>query len=794
MKIANVIIDGKTRQVDKGFSYRIPEGLDSAVSVGVRVRVPFGRGDRHEIGYVIKVEEKENSGKIKEIMQVLDDAPLFDREKLVEAYWIKNRYFSTFADSIKLFLPPGSAAHLTEWVRLTGKKQSNLSNMESKAADILAENGEICAFDVLKEQLGDKTRTIVNSLLKKGIVEITHTAEKKIEVRRMRVLRFVGRTQKKLSDAGERAVRIMEESKYLSMADLCLFASCSTSTVRTLIKNGVLEAEEVEVSRSRFKNQKANDKKTTMLNDGQKKVAEAIEKHPPAPFVPMLLHGVTGSGKTEVYLAAIEKVLKNGGSAIVLVPEIALTHQMVGRFISRFGRETAVLHSGLSLGERHDEWLRIRRGEARVVIGARSAVFAPCKNLSLIIIDEEHEDTYKSETGVRYHAREVAMLRAKTEGAKLLLASATPSVESYYHAQNGTYRLLELNERYNDAPLPKAILVDMREELHSGNTSMVSRTLQRELEKNLAKSEQSILFLNRRGYASYVNCRSCGHVEECPHCSITLTYHSFSDTLNCHYCGYRKKNITKCPECGSDHMAAFGAGTQKIEELTEEILPNASVIRMDVDTTRKKEAHEKILARFRDEKIDVLLGTQMIAKGLDFPLVTLVGVLNADQILNMGDYKAAERTFNLITQVSGRAGRGEREGRTVIQTHSPDSPVILTASRHDYKAFFDEEIILRKVLNYPPFCDIINIIVSGRNDKEVQKSAEKIHGALYRAFGNSVQLFRAAPCGILKINNAYRWHIWMKCRLTSEVAAKIRAIIDCEKKLSVIADVNPSVL
>ncbi|MBQ7036452.1 MAG: primosomal protein N' [Clostridia bacterium] len=793
MKIANIIIDGKTRQVDKGFSYRIPEKLENIARVGVRVRVPFGAGDRHEIGYVIKVEEKETGGKIKDIAAVLDDAPLFDREKLVEAYWIKNRYFSTFADAIKLFLPPGSGARLTEWVRLTEKGHKSLENIESKVADILAENGGICAFDVLKEQLGEKTRAIVNSLLKKGAVEITHTTEKKTQVRRMRVLRFCGRPQKKLSEAGERAVRIMEESGLLSMADLCLFASCSTSTVRTLIKNGVLEAEEVEVSRSPYRNENTKDVLPVALNERQGEVAQAIENHPEKPFCPMLLHGVTGSGKTEVYLEAIQKVVENGKSAIVLVPEIALTHQMVGRFLSRFGRKTAVLHSGLSIGERHDEWLRIFRGEARVVVGARSAVFAPCQNLGLIIMDEEHEDTYKSETGVRYHAREVAMCRAKTEGAKLLLASATPSVESYYHAQNGTYRLLELKERYNDAPLPKSIIVDMREEMHGGNTSMVSRTLGAELEKNLQNGEQSILFLNRRGYATYVNCRSCGHVEECPHCSITLTYHSFSDTLNCHWCGYRKRNVTKCPECGSSHMAAFGAGTQKIEELTEDLFPDASVIRMDVDTTRKKEAHEKILARFRDENIDVLLGTQMIAKGLDFPNVTLVGVLNADQILNMGDYKAAERTFSLITQVSGRAGRGEKTGRTVIQTHTPESPVILAASRHDYRAFYDEEIILRKALNYPPFCDIINIIVSGRDEGEVRRSAEKIHDAAQNAFGNAVRLYRAAPCGILKINNAYRWHVWMKCRLTSEVAAKIRTIIENEKKLSVIADVNPSV-
>ncbi len=791
MKIAKIIIDGKTRQVDKGFSYRIPEALEKAVCVGVRVRVPFGGGDRHEIGFVIKVENQENAENLKEIAAVLDDSPLFDREKLVEAYWIKNRYFSTFADAIKLFLPPGSGAHLTEWVRLTGGKQP-MDNMERKVADILAENGEICAFDVLKEQLGDKTRHAVNSLLKKGVVSVSHTAEKQIGVRRMRVLRFLAEPQKKLSEAGERAVRIMRESGCLSMADLCLFASCSTSTVRTLLKNGVLEADEVEVSRSPYQNQRAENAIHSVLNEEQAAVAREIDAHSPVPFCPMLLHGVTGSGKTEVYLEAIEKVLEGGGSAIVLVPEIALTHQMVGRFLSRFGRKTAVLHSGLSLGERHDEWLRIFRGEARVVVGARSAVFAPCQNLKLIIIDEEHEDTYKSETGVRYHAREVAMCRAKTEGAKLLLASATPSVESFYHAQNGTYRMLSLKNRYNDAKLPRAIIVDMREEMARGNSSLLSLTLQNELEKNVQNKQQSILFLNRRGYATFVSCRSCGYVEECPNCSITLTYHSFSDTLNCHYCGYRKKHIKKCPKCQSEHIVEFGAGTQKIEALTEDLLPSCGIIRMDVDTTRKKEAHEKILSRFRDENIDILLGTQMIAKGLDFPNVTLVGVLNADQILNMGDYKAAERTFNLITQVSGRAGRGDKEGRTVIQTHSPDSSVILAAARHDYKAFYDEEIIIRKALNYPPFCDIINIIVSAKDDVAAKRCAERIYQDAQKTFGNAVQLFRAMPCGIQKINNSYRWHVWMKCRLTKALADKIRTIIEQEKKLSVIVDVNPT--
>ena len=790
MKVASIVIDGKTRQVDKEYTYRIPDSLSDAVRVGVRVRVPFGGGNRHEIGFVIKVFICAEEQNIKDVMSVLDAEPLFDRGKLLEAYWIKNRYFSTFADAIKLFLPPGSTAKLTEWVRLV-EKDKVVRPSEKKVADILTEQGEVCAFDVLKDALGERTRSVVSAMAEKGIVSISHTAEKRVDVRTVRVIRFRQEPTKKLSDAAKRAVRIMRECDCLSIADLCLFASCSSSTVRTLVKNGVFYMDDVEVLRT--PHTKVKEKQDpAVLNEEQTRAVLAIENQPVSPLRPILLHGVTGSGKTEVYLAAIEKILSEGKSAIVLVPEIALTHQMVSRFLSRFGRTTAVLHSGLSIGERHDEWLRIARGEARVAVGARSAIFAPCQNLGLIIVDEEHEDTYKSENGVRYHAREVALCRAHTEGAKVVLASATPSVDSYYHAQKGTYTLLTLEKRYNEAPLPKTLIVDMREELMRGNTSLISETLQRELEKNVQKGEQSILFLNRRGYSTFVSCRSCGYVETCPKCSISLTYHSFSETLNCHYCGYRKKNSTVCPSCGKNHLVGFGAGTQKIEETTEKELPGVSLIRMDVDTTRKKEAHEKILSRFKDENISVLLGTQMIAKGLDFPNVTLVGVLNADQILNLGDYRAAERTFSLITQVCGRAGRGEKEGRAIIQTHSPDSSVILHAAKQDYCAFYKEEILLRQALNYPPFCDIINITVFGSVEAEVKKATERIYEKTIQNFGNTVQVFRAAPCGINKIKNIYRWHLWMKCSLTKELISRIRAIIETEKKLSVTVDVNPT--
>ncbi len=787
---ANVIIDSLAKPVDRGFSYRVPEALCKEVVVGVRVRVPFGAGNRQEIGYIIKVEKTEENAELKDILEVLDKKPLFDRNILLEAYHIKNRYFAPFSAAIKLFLPPGSAKTLTEWVRLLDNTGTETA-LEKRVADILSQSDGICAFDVLKEQIGEKTRAIINKMAEKGILEISHTASEKVSMQHIKVVRLIAEPKKKLSDAALRAVHIMRECTYLSISDLCLFASCSSATVRTLIKNGILETESMEVLRKpgHLIDTENNEKKT--LNSDQQNVVNQILESLTKPFRPMLLRGVTGSGKTEVYLEAIASVVDRGGSAIVLVPEIALTHQMVSRFISRFGDLTAVLHSGLSVGQRHDEWIRIARGDARVVVGARSAVFAPCQNLKLIVIDEEHEDTYKSETGVRYHARDVAFCRANTEGAQVLLASATPSVVSYYYAKNGIYQLFEMETRYNEAALPKAYIVDMREELKNGNRSPISHMLRSEIEKNLKNKEQSILFLNRRGYATFVSCRSCGEVVNCPHCSISLTYHSFSETLNCHYCGYRQKMLSVCPVCGSKHIRSFGTGTQKIEENIETIFPDTSLIRMDVDTTGRKDAHEKLLRRFRDENVPILLGTQMIAKGLDFPNVTLVGVLNADQILNLSDYRACERTFDLVTQVCGRAGRGEKEGRCIIQTYAPESTVIQYAARQDYLSFYDEEINLRKALNYPPFCDIINIIVTGHEEKGVKEAAMRLQKCVRDAVPDSANVFKAAPCGVHKIKNAYRWHFWLKCKIGKELCACIQKAVDTETKFSVIVDVNP---
>ncbi|MDD6308120.1 MAG: primosomal protein N' [Clostridia bacterium] len=791
MKIASVIMDSGARPLDRGFSYSVPSCLDDAVMVGVRVRVPFGAGNRQAVAYVIKVSEAEEEENLKAIAEVLDAKPLFDRNILLEAYWIKNRYFVPFSVALKLFLPPGSSKTLTEWIRLEYTPAS-MGVAEKKVADILSKNDGVCAFDVLKVQLGEKTRNVVRAMEQQGIVSVTHSVTQKVNSLHVRVVRLVKEPEKKISDAGMRAVRIMRDCAFLSIADLCLFASCSSSTVRTLIKNNILEMQSITVLRPPLGQAVNETHEGHALNAEQFSVAKGIKSRLDGAFKPMLLRGVTGSGKTEVYLNVIEEIVQKNGSAIVLVPEIALTHQMVSRFISRFGAITAVLHSGLSAGQRHDEWIRIARGEARVVVGARSAVFAPCQNLQLIVIDEEHEDTYKSESGVRYHARTVAMCRAHTEGAQVLLASATPSIESYYFAKTGKYTLFELTQRYNHAALPFAEIVDMRKELEQGNRSPLSRSLQSEIQKNIENHEQSILFLNRRGYETFVSCRACGHVISCPHCSISLTYHSFSETLDCHYCGYKRKMVEVCPACGSAHIRGFGTGTQKIEETVAESFPKASLLRMDVDTTRQKGAHEKILRHFREENTNILLGTQMIAKGLDFPNVTLVGVLNPDQMLNLGDFRASEKTFSLITQVCGRAGRGEKPGRAIIQTYSPDSAVIQHAGRQDYTAFYEEEIILRKALNYPPFCDIINVIVMGKDERKVREGAKRLEKAVSQAVGNEIHLFHAGPCAVYRVKNVYRWHFWMKCKLSKSLCESIAEVIKMESALSVVLDVEPT--
>lgn len=497
----------------------------------------------------------------------------------------------------------------------------------------------------------------------------------------------------------------------------------------------------------------------------------------------------------------IEEALKNDKSSILLVPEISLTPQTVNRFMSRFGKEKiAVLHSKLSIGERFDEWHKINSGKAKIVIGARSAIFAPVKDLGLIIIDEEHDSSYKSEMTPRYDAKEVARFICKESNVPLILGSATPDIDTYYRAQNEEIMLLELTKRANNSSLPEIEIVDLREELAKGNKTMISTKLYSEIEKNLENKKQTILYLNRRGFSTFVMCRKCGYTVKCKNCNINLTYHSNNKKLKCHYCGYEEKILTECPECGSNQIRYFGTGTQKLEFEINKIFPNASTIRMDIDTVSKKNSHEQILEKFKSENIDILIGTQMIVKGHHFPNVTLVGVVAADGSLNIDDFRANERTFQILTQVAGRAGREKEKGRVVIQTYNPDNFSIECAKDQDYKLFYNTEVALRKQLKYPPFCDIIVIGFTSSEEKEVINAAETIHAYLKNRVikeNIGIILYKALPSPIDKIKNKYRWRILIKCKFSDEIINLINDTIDKYytlklKNTKIAVDLNPN--
>ncbi len=564
----------------------------------------------------------------------------------------------------------------------------------------------------------------------------------------------------------------------------------SDAIIKTLEKNGYIRLTDEQVFRNPFAFKEISNSSKLKLTEEQEKVFENIKLDK---FVKYLIHGVTGSGKTEIYLQLIEKVLEAGKSAIVLVPEISLTPQITDRFLSRFGNVVAILHSGLSVGERYDEWHKINSGEARIVIGARSAIFAPVKNIGIIIIDEEHDSSYKSDNLVKYDAKEIADRIAYVNNVPVILGSATPSINTFYYAQKGNIKLLTLEKRISKSGLPNIEIIDMREELATGNKTVFSRKLYHAMKEAISKKEQIMLFLNRRGYSTFIMCRDCGHVVKCEECDVSMTYHSEENKLICHYCGKTKEVMSVCPMCTSKNIRYFGTGTQKIEAEIKKYFPEASVIRMDVDTTRVKNGHEKIINKFRDEKIDILLGTQMIAKGHDFSNVTLVGILAADSSMNIGDYRANEKTYQLLTQMAGRAGRGDKKGTAIVQTYMPDEFCIQSIKKQDFTEFYKNEINMREKLNYPPFYDIIVSVISGPDEEKVKNEAM----ALYQLFAENFTPYSPVPAPISKISNEYRWRILIKDNLDDEKFELLRETIKKYRKvqnaeLKVTIDVNPN--
>lgn len=777
---AEIIVSQRARAVDRVFDYEIPPELESTVVTGSRVIVPFSRGNAEMEGFVIGVKAETAAKRgIKRIIRLASEERAFKPDMVPLMEYMHSRYLAPYLDIIHAIMPTGTAVRTLEWVILKDRSGfSDKNETDLRLLQLLEDNGggmDICSLSSYFEK---DIKPKVLRLEKKDAVAREYRHMRDINKKKIRAVRLSADAdavqsycEKTRSAVQKRMLSVLTSNEYVSAADIVKFSSGSYSAVSALVKNGIAEYFDLYIERPVYSAEGAAAKPPIPTDEQARVIREINAGIDRAAGETMLLHGVTGSGKTEVFMRAIEHTTQIGKTALMLVPEISLTPQMVSRFAARFGGRIAIIHSGLSPGERYDQWSRIMNGEADIVIGARSAVFAPLDNIGIIIIDEEHSETYKSEMSPRYHARETAIYRAGLFGAVTLLASATPSMESYTNALGGKYRLLEMKHRYNANRMPEIEIVDMRAELENGNKSMFSRSLYNAVSQNLERGQQTILFMNRRGYSTFVSCRKCGFVPLCPNCNVSLTYHSYDNSLKCHYCGHKQQNYTKCPACGSQYIRYFGGGTQRVEDEVKRLFPKASTIRLDADVTVRKNAHKEILDRFANEKIDILIGTQMVAKGLDFANVTLVGVVSADTMLHINDFRSGERTFDTLEQVSGRAGRGEKGGRAVIQTYDPDNFAVKLVKTHDYETFYKKTAAERRAMWYPPYSELICIRITDTDKERTRRAAHEYR----RLFGDineikqKLAILGPIPSGISKIKNQYRWQIIIKCDNADEL-------------------------
>jgi primosomal protein N' (replication factor Y) len=809
--IAKIIVDHRSKMVDKAFDYLIPEELEDKITIGSRVIVPFSSGNVETEGFCIGVADESKTDKLKSIIKLASDTNAFDETMLETIEWMREHYLSSYLDLIHAVVPAGTTVKNSEWIILEEMTEER-SPIRQKIIEYLADNGGGMESTALYNMFDGDIKSQVRDMIKKGTLSKEYRQSQNISDKKIRMARLavtpetakkeVIRLEKK-APVQSRMLSILSDCEFIALADLKKFSQGTYNASATLQKKGLIEFFEMTVERDPLAGKHIAKTSNLIPTEEQKNAIDSITasiesgKH-----TTYLLHGVTGSGKTEVFMQTIENALNLGKSALVLVPEISLTPQMVSRFVSRFSERVAVFHSGLSMGERYDQWKRIKEGMADIVIGARSAVFAPLDNIGVIIIDEEHSDTYKSEMSPRYQAKEVAEFRAKQYGAAVVLASATPSIESSHKARTGKYKLLTMKNRYNMNQMPEISIVDMRNELSKGNKSMFSTQLYNEIAENLERGEQTILFLNRRGFSTFVSCRSCGYVVECPNCNISLTYHKYEDSLKCHYCGYTTPNYTRCPKCKSPYIRYFGGGTQRVEEEINKLFPDATTLRMDVDTTERKQSHEKILEKFEKEKIDILIGTQMVAKGLDFENVTLVGVISADTMLHINDFRSRERTFAMLEQVSGRAGRGNKAGRAIIQTYSPENEAITLVKAHDYISFYNGEITERRLMWYPPFAKIICVQFQGVSQTLVPQAAKYFFKQLgeISLLKQKIQILGPIPSSVSRIKNKYRWQLLIKCEKDDELNKILKnAENACRKNknyksISIIIDKNPNMI
>ena len=786
--LARVAVSSVPFAADKLYTYRIPDELAPEAASGKRVLIPFGRGNRRSEGFILDIVREEDKPAYKPIDAFLDDMPLLDSRDIRLARWMKARYFCTYYDALKTLLPGGVWLKSREIWKLNEEVSAEQA-LGAVAPDSLEET-LLCAVlgakgaerTALNELGGEKTGRALHAMAQQGILICETTMKQRLGDKKARMVSLCVSAEEALAAVEPRrrsapvryaVIELLCREGTLSSTEISYYTGATMQTLRGLNKSGLVEFSEQEVLRVSPPAPSAREDAPITLNEEQQAAYEGLsallEREGGSAA---LLYGVTASGKTQVYLKLIEQVLARGKTAMLLVPEIALTPQMMQRFSARFGSDAVMLHSALPLTERYDQWKRIRRGEVRVVLGTRSAVFAPLPNLGLIILDEEQEGSYQSENPPRYHARDIAQFRCAQRDALVLLGSATPTVETAYYAKRGRYQVFSLHKRFNDLPLPEVLIADMKDELRQGNDTSIGSALRSELQKNIARGEQSILFLNRRGSARMLLCGECGYVPECPRCSVPMTYHSANERLMCHYCGHSEPVMERCRACGG-LLKRVGSGTQKVERELKALFPNTEVLRMDADTVSAAHGHEALLRQFTERRIPILLGTQMVAKGLDFENVTLVGVLDADLSLYVQNYHAAERTYSLLAQVVGRAGRGERAGRAVIQTYHPDHEVIQAAANQDYEAFYQNELRLRRLRRYPPFADLFTLTVSGREEMRVIAAACALRDALRAASEKEplraleTEVLGPAGAPVVKVNERYRYCVYLSGRSDS---------------------------
>lgn len=814
-RLARVAVDNTTYSFDKLFDYCIPNSLLNTAQVGCRVLIPFGRGNKKRQGVIMsfeKVNDCDEVGTFKDIFEVLDPIPVLSDEMIKLCEFMKNHYFCTYYDAIKAILPAGINYNITDEYTVSrdlSDKVFDLTDEWRRIVDYLHSAGKPVSADKLMVLFSYTSTDIFEKMCKENVLEKSTKAFQKVGDKTVKMVRLcedyeVALSNSKLTPKQKSVLDELSAVGEVCVKEICYYTGVTASVVDSLVKKNIAEYFDDEVFRIP-KYSKSEVQKITLTEEQNRAYSSLLDLYIDNKAHTSLLYGITGSGKTSVFFKLIEKALSDDKGVIVMVPEIALTPQLISIFKANFGDKVAVFHSALSIGERFDEYKRVKKGIAKIAVGTRSAVFAPIQDLGLIIMDEEQEHTYKSEGKPRFHARELARFRSAYNKCLLLLSSATPSIESYYNAQIGNYSIQKLTKRYGKATLPDVLVADMNAEVESGNASQYSNVLLESIEQNLIDNKQSIILINRRGHNTFVTCQNCKEPISCPNCSISLTYHSANNRLMCHYCGYSVPYKAECPTCKSHKLRFVGYGTQRAEAELADIFPDARVLRMDTDATMSKSSHEKKLSDFANGEYDILVGTQMVAKGLNFPNVTLVGVLNADQMLYSDDYRSFENTFSLLTQVVGRSGRGSDKGRAIIQTFTPENPIISLSSSQDYDEFYKTEIELRKALLYPPFVSICLIGFVSENSKLTEKSAFEFSNLMTQVLkvkyvDMPIRILGPSSATVFKVNNKYRYKLILKCRNDKAFREMLsNVLIDFSKirefsNVTVYADMQPLTL